>query len=499
MATKSKKTTSKKKPAFKSSSNLSKRNLIVFGLMFAAIGTYFVLTSLAAAPSNFIKVATHPQASASNLQDGRAATDWHKTIASLRSWNGKLYGGYGDYNANTGPIAINPFDGTNFASNAATADIPYCAGAAGPQTPEVCKSQTEATWLWREIKGKLYAPSTDPTGGSQSDFAIGTSTGSTTASWLNPRYVGATHAYDMATLTGTDLWLVGSSGSNAAAWRSLDGGITWKLALSSPPLKADAFARFYGVGVFGGKLYVQGVDSNGSKHPKAKVFNPATNAWEDGPSIGTLTRSEEFAGKLVFSTGYHTGISYGALRAFDGTSTTSPGNLGMYDFTIDRTTKTIYVLGYDNSVKKSQDLINWQPVGTAPTVARSIAIFQGKVYLGGTDSGIYMHDGTGGGSIDNDTSDTDTIDPKVTISQPDEGSTVSSRTTIEATGSDNVKVTRMEIYIDGELVKSANTKRGSSLKYGWNTRSLPEGQHSINVKAYDDAGNIGQASVTVNK
>ncbi len=380
---KSKKTTSVK---------FSKKHLFLIALIFGAMSAFFIYRSFAATV-NFTKVATHPQAS-TTLQSGAAPTAWHKTITSLKAWNGKLYAGYGDYNANTGPIAINPFDGTKFASNSSITDIPYCARPSETPSPEVCKSQTEATWLWRVLGGKLYAPSTDPTGGAQSDYAVGISSGGL-ATWVNPQIaaVSATHAFDMATVNGTDLWLVGSKGNNATVWRSQDGGANWETSLTIPPKNTTSgdFSRFYGIGVYGGKIYVQATDYNGGMHAKAKVLaDPSTNNWVDATtSIGYLTRAEEFNGKLVFSWSYHTGITSGSLQIFNGSSTSiAPGTSGIYDFTIDRTTNTIYILGTDNIVKKSTNLTNWEIVGTGPPVARSIEIFQGSVYLGGTDSGL---------------------------------------------------------------------------------------------------------------
>src|SRR5688572_31689862 len=51
----------------------------------------------------FITIGTHPGATAQNTNTG-------KQIATLFPWNGKLFAGYGDYGANTGPIDIYAFD-----------------------------------------------------------------------------------------------------------------------------------------------------------------------------------------------------------------------------------------------------------------------------------------------------------------------------------------------------------------------------------------------------
>src|SRR5207244_927391 len=55
---------------------------------------------------------------------------------------------------------------------------------------------------------------------------------------------------------------------------------------------------------------------------------------------------------------------------------------------------------------------------------------------------------------------TDTTPPTTSISAPTSGSTVSGTTTISATASDNVGVTKIEIYIDSVL-KASNTNATS--------------------------------------
>ncbi len=90
----------------------------------------------------------------------------------------------------------------------------------------------------------------------------------------------------------------------------------------------------------------------------------------------------------------------------------------------------------------------------------------------------------------------DTAAPTVTISSPKEGSTIGSKVTISALGSDNVGVVRVQIYIDGVLKTTTTT---SNTTYNWNSRKASKGTHTITVKAYDAAGNAGQSSVSVIK
>lgn len=90
----------------------------------------------------------------------------------------------------------------------------------------------------------------------------------------------------------------------------------------------------------------------------------------------------------------------------------------------------------------------------------------------------------------------DTIAPDVSITLPADGAYISNRVTIKALASDNVGVSRMELYIDGVL-KVVKSK--SSMTWRWNARKASKGEHVISAKAYDEAGNVGTDSITVYK
>ncbi len=87
----------------------------------------------------------------------------------------------------------------------------------------------------------------------------------------------------------------------------------------------------------------------------------------------------------------------------------------------------------------------------------------------------------------------DTIAPVATITSPTDGSTVkfpSQR--IDVSGTDNVGVTRIELYLDGKLF---GTSTSSPASFSWNTRKTSAGAHQIQAYAYDAAGNAGASSV----
>ncbi len=91
----------------------------------------------------------------------------------------------------------------------------------------------------------------------------------------------------------------------------------------------------------------------------------------------------------------------------------------------------------------------------------------------------------------------DTTAPVVIIKAPIQGATVASTVSISASATDNISVTKMELYIDNALITQNIQK--TSITNKWNTRKYSNGPHTILVKAYDAAGNVGQSSVTVTK
>ena len=89
----------------------------------------------------------------------------------------------------------------------------------------------------------------------------------------------------------------------------------------------------------------------------------------------------------------------------------------------------------------------------------------------------------------------DNIPPVVSISAPASGAIVSGTTTVTASASDSVGVTKVEFFIDNNLIDTDNT---APYRFSWDTTTLSNGSHSLSGKAYDDAGNIGSSnSVTV--
>ena len=93
------------------------------------------------------------------------------------------------------------------------------------------------------------------------------------------------------------------------------------------------------------------------------------------------------------------------------------------------------------------------------------------------------------------TSTGDTTPPSTSITAPANGATVSGTTTVTASASDNVGVSKVEFYLDGAL---KTTDTASPYSWSWDTTTAANGSHSLVSKAYDAAGNVGtSATITV--
>lgn len=85
----------------------------------------------------------------------------------------------------------------------------------------------------------------------------------------------------------------------------------------------------------------------------------------------------------------------------------------------------------------------------------------------------------------------DTNPPTTSITAPLNGAVVSGTTTITASASDDVGVTKVEFYVDSALKGTDTT---APYSYAWDTTAYPNGSHTIFSKAYDAAGNVGTST-----
>ncbi len=86
----------------------------------------------------------------------------------------------------------------------------------------------------------------------------------------------------------------------------------------------------------------------------------------------------------------------------------------------------------------------------------------------------------------------DTTPPTTSITSPANGVTVSGTVTVSANASDDVGVSRVELFVDGSL---AGTDTSSPYGIAWNTTTASNGGHSLQTRAYDAAGNVGSSAL----
>ena len=94
---------------------------------------------------------------------------------------------------------------------------------------------------------------------------------------------------------------------------------------------------------------------------------------------------------------------------------------------------------------------------------------------------------------------TDTSAPVATLTAPPDGATLSGVASLGATASDNVGVVGVQFTLDGTPVGAED--QTAPYEFAFDTRTYPNGSHTIGATARDAAGNLGSAttrSVTFN-
>ncbi|HSX04546.1 MAG TPA: Ig-like domain-containing protein [Rhabdochlamydiaceae bacterium] len=88
----------------------------------------------------------------------------------------------------------------------------------------------------------------------------------------------------------------------------------------------------------------------------------------------------------------------------------------------------------------------------------------------------------------------DKTPPQVAFSSPTDGAVVANTVLVNANATDNVGVTRVELYIDNSI-RLVTT--GLPYGFSWDTTQVRDGEHTLTAKAYDAANNSTTTSVTV--
>jgi thermitase len=90
----------------------------------------------------------------------------------------------------------------------------------------------------------------------------------------------------------------------------------------------------------------------------------------------------------------------------------------------------------------------------------------------------------------------DTSPPTAAVIFPANGATVSGTISVSVSATDDVKVTQVELYLDGELLGSDST---APFIFVWDSTRISDGTHTLQAVASDAAGNSADSAVIVVK
>lgn len=90
----------------------------------------------------------------------------------------------------------------------------------------------------------------------------------------------------------------------------------------------------------------------------------------------------------------------------------------------------------------------------------------------------------------------DTTLPSVSFGNPVNGSKVSGTVAVSVKATDNVAVSKTQLFIDGKRVSGVSS---GNLSYNWNTTKVKAGNHTLKAVATDSSNNVNSVSITVSK
>ena len=152
----------------------------------------------------------------------------------------------------------------------------------------------------------------------------------------------------------------------------------------------------------------------------------------------------------------------------------------------------------DVGVSRVELLVNGTPLGTDSVSPYGFSWDSTQVADGSVSLVAYAYDAAGNYASRTQTikvmNSADLSAPSVTISRPLANASVNGNVSIQASSSDNIGVTSMQLFIDGAL---KTTTSSGSLSVNWNSKKVARGAHTIRVQARDAAGNVGTQEVQV--
>ena len=184
-------------------------------------------------------------------------------IGHLQWFGGRLYAGYGDSNANSGPTTYKGLDPATDTWNTGTSLA----------TEEISMSRA-----WSAVgRSTQFVPYENPDNPTYGDYAFGVSRFT-----QDDGLAGGAHVYDIVRGSGTTVWACGmDTDEDASVWRSTDDGANWtQFHSSADPAGTNNFNRFYSCVWAGGTFYALETEYVNFAPQLADLWTwDATNGW----------------------------------------------------------------------------------------------------------------------------------------------------------------------------------------------------------------------------
>jgi hypothetical protein len=319
----------------------------------------------------------HPSAASQASSMGRS-------LRNVRGFHGRVYFGYGDLNANTGPVDIASFDPVT------------------KQWAQHMTLQTHSIERFITVGDELWAPCGQPMDilGTGCEFA----SGDADHNWETHDFAKAIHVMDgvervpgEVLLGGNQFLDAGMMTAGATIWRSLGGGPFEEIFPGGSGLVQSSGAPFMSMATLNSVTFAVTDRSvwawDGAVWAHARVpGNP-----DDPILLSDFTHPVTIANHIVF------GTFGGYLWKFDGKHTErlgirtfeTPTAAGFTEaplLIMEESEGRLLVVNENGEVLMSTDLVNFRCIGKAPADVRGLGSLNGVVYFGGADGHVYAYD-----------------------------------------------------------------------------------------------------------
>jgi hypothetical protein len=333
-----------------------------------------------------VAIPDHPtaakQVAIPNVQN---VSDMGKNLRSVRAFHGRVYFGYGDLNANTGPIDVASYD-------------PVTKSWAVHLT-----IQTESVERFVVVGDQLLAPYGDAHGDQSKieDYAIGTAN----HQWSAHEVANTFHMMDATERVPGEIYLAGSSyiepshQPGSFIWRSIGGGPFTQIFPGdvAAGYVEPAGGPFQSVVSFHGAVYAAAANSIWTWDGAQWTHARAPGDLDDPLLFDLFLHPVVIADHIVF------GAFGGDLWKYDGKHSTrlpfhtfdTPTAMGFTELPIvifEESEGRLLTVDDSGNVLMSTDLVTYQCIGKAPPDVRSVGSMNGIVYFGGSNGHAYAYE-----------------------------------------------------------------------------------------------------------